>query len=161
MGTSHRSPQITFSFGCTAYDLSLFLSPLQSSCKTLQTLLAPIQLGPTPTVYTFVCASTLLPGSKLVGLPFALLFWNSKSPSWASNYPPRLSALLARYSSPAGIPPESFSSTPYFPVRNLHNPVLGSLGTTSAVRPSVCSHVLAPNDPSSLHTVSTTNIILN
>lgn len=89
--------------------------------------------------------------------------FGSRSPVLAQQLPAatQCPALLARYSSPAGIPPESFSSTPYFPVRNLHNPVLGSLGTTPAVRPSVCSHVLAPNDPSSLHTVSTTNIILN
>ncbi|KAH7419292.1 hypothetical protein BKA64DRAFT_588060, partial [Cadophora sp. MPI-SDFR-AT-0126] len=90
---------------------------------------------------------------------FCPLFLDS---SWPSNYyPPATQALFARYSSLPGSHLSPSSSTPYFPVRNLHNQVLGSLGTTPPRPPSVCSHVLAPNDPSSLHTVSTTNTIPN
>jgi len=154
MGTSHRSPRIIFSLSCTAYKLS----PLSKAHAK--------RFKP----YSHQTSSTRPPQYIplfVLQLFFRALSWSvcllpscfgTPGPAVTG---PRLSALLARYSSPAGIPPESFSSTPYFPVRNLHNPVLGSLGTTPPVRPSVCSHVLAPKDPSSLHTVSTTNIILN
>lgn len=136
-------------------------SSLQNKSKSKTYPRNPTQPSPLLPLVCFVLQFTSLPSSELA------------RPVLSQQLPARDSVLLARYSSYARIPSEPSSSTQCFPVRDLHNPVLGTLGSLgrTANQPSsaLCSrlfssarsHVLALNNPSSLHTVSTTNIIPN